>query len=110
MRVSVELLYHYCCDRCRRWWSCGDIQPYEGKLIYCPHCGQENTVEGVDSFAISEKAESGAGALGMRDLRGNNSSANSLGSADLKHPAWRDFGDGETPSPAQLFKRAEPAV
>ena len=21
MRVALEFLYHFCCDRCRRWWS-----------------------------------------------------------------------------------------
>ena len=35
--VSVELLHHFNCGQCRRWWSVGD---YKGPhRLHCPHCG-----------------------------------------------------------------------
>ena len=35
---SVEVLYHYFCYNCSRWWSVAELCSIGGK-IYCPHCG-----------------------------------------------------------------------
>lgn len=43
-KVSLELLYHFQCGYCQGWWSIGDFTPEEGKQIYCPHCGLQNSV------------------------------------------------------------------
>jgi chromosome segregation ATPase len=43
MKVSLELLFHYRCDNCDRWWSIADIPPKPATI--CPHCGTTNKVE-----------------------------------------------------------------
>ncbi|MFS8881733.1 hypothetical protein [Synechococcus sp. H55.11] len=50
MRVALEFLYHFCCDRCRRWWSQADVEPQPGDRLYCPYCGFQNCIEGIDTF------------------------------------------------------------
>jgi len=50
MKVSLEYLYHFRCDRCQQWWSRADIEPQIGEHIYCPYCGHTNTVEQVQTF------------------------------------------------------------
>ncbi|MEE3717451.1 hypothetical protein V2H45_11875 [Tumidithrix elongata RA019] len=50
MKVSLEFLYHFRCDRCTQWWSRADIEPQLGEIVYCPYCGHENTVEGIQTF------------------------------------------------------------
>ncbi len=50
MRVALEFLYHFCCDRCQRWWSQADVDPQLGDQLYCPYCGVQNFVERIDTF------------------------------------------------------------
>jgi len=50
MKVSLEFLYHFHCDRCHKWWSRADIEPQIGEQVYCPYCGHINTVEAVQTF------------------------------------------------------------
>lgn len=47
MKASLELLFHYRCDRCQKWWSVADIRPVAGATVRCPHCGDRNTVDGM---------------------------------------------------------------
>lgn len=56
MRVSLEFLYHFCCDRCSRWFSRADIEPQIGEKLYCPSCGHLNKVEIVQTFTQSAKS------------------------------------------------------
>lgn len=44
MKISLELLYHYQCDACQKWWSVSDIPPVPGKRVQCIHCGHEDIV------------------------------------------------------------------
>lgn len=44
MRPSVEFLLHCRCDHCQLWWAQADLL-LNLERIYCPHCGQENTIE-----------------------------------------------------------------
>ena len=44
MKVSLELLYHFNCDRCSKWWTVADITPLAGAIVWCPHCGFEGRV------------------------------------------------------------------
>lgn len=47
MQVSLELLFHYKCDRCQKWWSVADIHPVIDASVSCPHCGERSEVEGL---------------------------------------------------------------
>lgn len=40
---SLELLVHFNCGACGKWWSVGDAPP-DKTLWYCPWCGQMQTV------------------------------------------------------------------
>lgn len=44
LKLSIELLYHYQCDRCHKWWSVADITPTPNTIVYCPHCGSKHVV------------------------------------------------------------------
>ena len=35
---TVEVLRHYNCGSCSKWWSIGDHQA-PGAVLHCPHCG-----------------------------------------------------------------------
>jgi hypothetical protein len=52
MKVSLESLYHFNCDRCRKWWSCADIKPVIGAEMHCPHCGKVNIVESIKAHEV----------------------------------------------------------
>lgn len=56
MKVSLEFLYHFRCDRCNQWWSIADIEPKIGNSIHCPHCGYLNTVELIQTFREAAKS------------------------------------------------------
>lgn len=36
---SKEILYHYHCDYCDKWWSISDLEPRSRLTSFCPHCG-----------------------------------------------------------------------
>lgn len=38
LKISLELLYHYSCGHCNKWWSIADIKPIPGSVVTCPHC------------------------------------------------------------------------
>ncbi len=44
VKVSLELLYHYQCDACQKWWSVADITPQPGETVWCPHCRNQDVV------------------------------------------------------------------
>ena len=47
IRYTVETLYHFSCDKCKKWWSIADfaywLLPHKAhhslKKLTCPHCG-----------------------------------------------------------------------
>lgn len=39
--VSLELLYHWRCGSCQKWWTVADVVPTQ-KTVYCPHCMTPN--------------------------------------------------------------------
>ncbi len=43
-KKSTEILNHFHCIFCKKWWTVGDI-PLEKKNWYCPWCGKENKYE-----------------------------------------------------------------
>jgi predicted RNA-binding Zn-ribbon protein involved in translation (DUF1610 family) len=38
---SIELLHHFRCGSCNKWWGIGDA-PEKRKEWYCPWCGKKN--------------------------------------------------------------------
>ena len=56
MKVALEYLYHFRCDRCNAWWSQADIEPKEGDRFYCPRCGELNIVETIQTFKNSVRS------------------------------------------------------
>lgn len=38
---SVEILHHFSCGACKKWWSIGDAVK-EKKDWFCPWCGEGN--------------------------------------------------------------------
>ncbi|AFY74012.1 hypothetical protein Syn7502_01983 [Synechococcus sp. PCC 7502] len=56
MKVSLEFLYHFRCDRCDQWWSIADIKPQVGSEMSCPHCGHLNLVESIQTFLEAAKS------------------------------------------------------
>lgn len=41
-KKSIELLHHFQCIFCNKWWSVGDA-PDDKDKWFCPWCGKENT-------------------------------------------------------------------
>lgn len=53
-KFSKEVLYHFNCGKCDKWWSIADYYLFSNKtpkseqmvpnLIICPHCGHKEEV------------------------------------------------------------------
>ena len=40
IKYSLELIYHFSCGSCNKWWSIADLSSNgEIKTMFCPHCG-----------------------------------------------------------------------
>ena len=53
MNVSLEYLYHFLCDDCRKWWTFADIAVEIGDKLHCPHCGFIGKVESIKTYEIA---------------------------------------------------------
>ena len=42
---TIETLYHFSCEKCKKWWSIGDPFWSSYKTMTCPHCGEESKLE-----------------------------------------------------------------
>jgi Fe-S cluster biogenesis protein NfuA len=40
---SAEIIFHFTCQTCRKWWSIADWTPVE--TLTCPHCSTTSSVE-----------------------------------------------------------------
>jgi ssDNA-binding Zn-finger/Zn-ribbon topoisomerase 1 len=40
VKTSTEILTHFNCPKCKKWWAIGDF-PKDRKKVYCPWCGKE---------------------------------------------------------------------
>ena len=40
---TTELLYHFNCGKCKKWWSYATTQEkdMEDESMHCPHCGED---------------------------------------------------------------------
>ncbi len=50
VRRVVELLHHFCCKKCKKWWSIGDA-PINKHVWFCPWCGTENNYQSKNGSA-----------------------------------------------------------
>jgi len=41
---TIETLYHFSCEKCKKWWSIGDPFWASYKTMTCPHCGKYSTI------------------------------------------------------------------
>lgn len=48
LNSSVEVLTHYNCKACGKWWTIGDhfviLEHLKPKVMYCPHCGFKHSM------------------------------------------------------------------
>lgn len=52
---SKEVLYHFNCGECKKWWTVGDWHTLRnGDMTYCPHCG---TLQEVEELPPHEPAQ-----------------------------------------------------
>ena len=59
-KLSKEILYHFNCGKCNKWWSIADYHLFSNnvqkneetipKVITCPHCEHKEELEGVDIY------------------------------------------------------------
>jgi DNA-directed RNA polymerase subunit RPC12/RpoP len=48
MIVSLENLYHFNCDSCKKWWSIGDApKDLQTRNWFCPYCGFSQVIEKI---------------------------------------------------------------
>lgn len=43
-KSSTELLVHFNCGACQKWWSVGDAPP-DKENWFCPWCGTEQKIQ-----------------------------------------------------------------
>ena len=54
-QVSKEILYHFLCDACTKWWSIGDWEPK--KTLTCPHCNHKDEVVELDKDMVQNEID-----------------------------------------------------
>jgi len=42
-KTYIELLYHYLCSKCEKWWSIAEGS--DSDFVICPHCGKRDFSE-----------------------------------------------------------------
>ena len=48
-KFSKEILYHFNCGKCNKWWSISDHHLLSKNIITCPHCGHEGKIKEVNN-------------------------------------------------------------
>lgn len=48
MKLHLEILNHFSCDKCEYWWSIASVRFELGNQVYCPWCGHQNIVSEID--------------------------------------------------------------
>lgn len=41
VKISKELLIHFQCEKCGKWWSVSEAPIEEKNVWWCPWCGEE---------------------------------------------------------------------
>jgi len=47
-KVSKEILYHFQCGECTKWWTIADhhlLLEDTDNWVSCPHCGQRHKIK-----------------------------------------------------------------
>lgn len=45
IEYSIEKLFHFKCELCKKWWSIGDAPIDLQQKLYCPFCGQLQNIK-----------------------------------------------------------------
>ena len=51
-KFSKEILYHFNCGKCNKWWSIADYHLFSknvSNLITCPYCGHKEKVKEIEN-------------------------------------------------------------
>ena len=49
MMSSVEVLYHFTCEKCKNWWSIAmEKTGWNPKEMWCPHCGSKQKEQQIE--------------------------------------------------------------
>jgi PHP family Zn ribbon phosphoesterase len=54
-KISREILSHFQCAQCQKWWSIGDA-PADKKNWYCPWCGTLQNFEVITQNKPSDES------------------------------------------------------
>lgn len=55
-KISLEILFHFQCGACGKWWSIGDAMTKGSSGgWYCPWCGIENEIDWSEELANERK-------------------------------------------------------
>jgi len=46
-KVSKEILHHFNCGKCNKWWSIADYHLFSKDEIICPYCGHKDKVKEI---------------------------------------------------------------
>jgi rRNA maturation endonuclease Nob1 len=55
-KISREILYHFQCEQCQKWWSISDA-PVDKKSWYCPWCGTLQTFEKINHPPVDKSCK-----------------------------------------------------
>ncbi|MEZ4745750.1 MAG: hypothetical protein R3C41_06745 [Calditrichia bacterium] len=51
-KLSNEILTHFQCGECRKWWSIGDA-PSDRRCWFCPWCGASQSFDDISDVTQS---------------------------------------------------------
>ena len=52
-KKSIEILTHFQCSSCKKWWSIGDCDPKK-QTWYCPWCGLAQQFQSLADDIIND--------------------------------------------------------
>jgi len=48
IQYTIENLYHFNCDECKKWWSVADYKVTElNQKMTCPHCNRISIIKSL---------------------------------------------------------------
>lgn len=55
LKYSTEILHHFTCTECGKWFSIASWEPEEEPIVFCPHCSTSSIPEPLGDFKPSQK-------------------------------------------------------
>lgn len=49
MKIDKETIWHFICEFCKGYWTIASMDNWKPKKLYCPHCGELNTVDQIQN-------------------------------------------------------------